>query len=105
MVLVDDPARRLAIGDCDERQGCDLGGSEDAVSRELSEGDRSGSDMIKQPGAWFEILVDGKPRYYRDTKIAASAAATFLKSQLPHSEVAVKDLQSGTLTMAVNRAP
>ena len=52
-------------------------------------------------GAQFEILVDGKPRSYRDTKIAATDAATFLKSRQPHSEVAVTDLQSGALTAAV----
>ena len=55
-------------------------------------------------GAQFEILVDGKPRSYRDTKIAAIEAAAFLKSRQPHSEVAVKDLQSGVLTVAVNHA-
>ena len=41
-----------------------------------------------------DCLVDGKPRSYRDTKVAAMEAATFLKSQQPHSEVVVKDLQS-----------
>jgi hypothetical protein len=60
--------------------------------------------MSKLPGAQFEILVDGKPRSHRDKKIAATEAATFLKSRQPHSEVAVKDLQSGALTVTVNRA-
>ena len=50
---------------------------------------------MKSPlGAQFEILVDGKPRSSRDTKSGAMDAATFLKSQQPHSEVVVKDLQS-----------
>ena len=40
-------------------------------------------------GAQFEILVDGKPRSYRDTKSGAMDAATFLKARQPHSEVAV----------------
>jgi len=40
-------------------------------------------------GAQFEILVDGKPRCYRDTKSGAMDAATFLKGRQPHSEVAV----------------
>ena len=40
-------------------------------------------------GAQFEILVDGKPRPYRDTKSGAMDAATFLKARQPHSEVAV----------------
>jgi hypothetical protein len=54
--------------------------------------------MKKQPGAQFEISVDGKPRSYRDTKVAAIAGAEFLKSRNPSSEVAVKDLQSGKTT-------
>ena len=44
-------------------------------------------------GAQFEILVDGKPRSYRDTKSGAMDSATFLKGRQPHSEVAV---MSGT---------
>jgi hypothetical protein len=60
--------------------------------------------MNNQLGAQFEILVDGKPRSYRDTKSGAMEAATFLKSRQPHSEVTVKDLQSGSLTAAVVRA-
>ena len=50
-----------------------------------------------------EILVDGKPRPYRDTKSGAMDAAAFLKNRQPHSEVVVKDLQSGALTAAVVR--
>ena len=50
------------------------------------------------PGAQFEILVDGKPRAYRD-KAVAIASAEFLKSRNPHSEVAVKDLESGEVTV------
>ena len=41
---------------------------------------------------------DGKPRSYRDTKSGAMDAAAFLKNRQPHSEVVVKDLQSGALT-------
>ena len=51
------------------------------------------------PGAQFEILVDGKPRSYRDIKAVAIASAEFLKSRNPHSEVAVKDLQSGEVAV------
>jgi hypothetical protein len=50
-------------------------------------------------GAQFEILVDGKPRSYRDIKAVAIASAEFLKSRNPHSEIAVKDLQSGEVTV------
>ena len=53
------------------------------------------------PGVQFEILVDGKPRSYRDIKAVAIASAEFLKSRNPHSEVAVKDLQTGEVTVVV----
>jgi hypothetical protein len=53
------------------------------------------------PGAQFEILVDGKPRSYRDIKAVAIASAEFLKSRNPHSEVAVKDLRTGEVTVVV----
>jgi hypothetical protein len=49
-------------------------------------------------GAQFEILVDGKTRSFRNTKIAAIAGAEFLKSRNPNSEVAVKDLKTGEIT-------
>ena len=55
--------------------------------------------MTTISGAQFEILVDGKPRSYRDIKAVAIASAEFLKSRNPHSEVAVKDLQSGEVTV------
>jgi hypothetical protein len=34
-------------------------------------------------GAQFEILVDGKPRSYRDIRAVAIASAEFLKSKRP----------------------
>ena len=43
--------------------------------------------LANPPGAQFEILVDGKPRSYRDIKAVAIASAEFLKSRNPHSEV------------------
>jgi hypothetical protein len=55
-------------------------------------------------GAQFEIRIDGTPRTYRDRKDFAMEAARLIKSKQPHSEVAVKDLQSGALTAAVVRA-
>jgi hypothetical protein len=48
-------------------------------------------------GAQFEILVDGKPRSYRDIKTVAIASAEFLKSKNPNSEVAVKNLKTGEI--------
>ncbi len=52
-------------------------------------------------GAQFEIVVDGAPRSYRDTKTDAVAAADFLKNRNPHTTIAVKDLQTGVVTMAI----
>jgi hypothetical protein len=53
------------------------------------------------PGSQFEILVDGKVRTYRDAKQIAIASAEFLKSRNPNSEVTVKDLRSGEVTVVV----
>jgi hypothetical protein len=50
-------------------------------------------------GARFEILLDGKTQFCRDTRLTAMGAATFLKSQNPSSRVAVRDLQTGQLTV------
>ena len=38
-------------------------------------------------GAQFEIIVDGKPRSYRDVKAVAIEAALFLKECRPTQEV------------------
>ena len=51
-------------------------------------------------GAQFEISVDGKPRSYRDIKETAIEGAEYLKQHHPHSEVTVKDLESGEVTVA-----
>ncbi len=48
-------------------------------------------------GAQFEILVDGKPRSYRDIKAVVIASAEFLKSKSPNSAVAVKNLKTGEI--------
>ena len=53
------------------------------------------------PGAQFEILVDGKPRSYRDIKAVAIETAEFLKSRNSHSEVAVKDPPTGEVAVVV----
>ena len=39
--------------------------------------------LANPPGAQFEILVDGKPRSYRDIKAVAIASAEFLREQKP----------------------
>jgi len=64
---------------------------------------RGSAAMRKQSGAQFEIPLDGKPHSYRDTKVVATEAAGFLKNRHPHSEVTVKDLQSGEVTAAIYR--
>ena len=50
-----------------------------------------------------EISGSCEPRSYRDTKVVATEAAGFLKNRHPHSEVTVKDLQSGEVTAAIYR--
>ena len=59
--------------------------------------------LTLQNRAQFEILVDGAPRSYRDTKLTAMGAAHFLKMRAPDSEVVVKDLQTGELTVVAAR--
>jgi hypothetical protein len=54
---------------------------------------------VSQSGARYEIVLDGKPRSYRDQIEAAYAAATTLKIKQPGVEVTVRDLQSGTSTV------
>jgi hypothetical protein len=51
-------------------------------------------------GAQFEISIDGKPYSYRDRKDIAIAAAEFLKRKFPNSDVMVKHLPSGEVTVA-----
>jgi hypothetical protein len=50
--------------------------------------------------AQFEISIDGKPNSYRDRKDVAIAAAEHLKRKFPHSDVVVKHLPSGEVTVA-----
>ena len=50
-------------------------------------------------GARFEILLDGMTQSCRDTMLTAMGAATFIKSQNPNSNVAVRDLLTGQLTV------
>ena len=56
-------------------------------------------------GAQFEVLVEGKPRSYRDRKAVAIEAAEYLKWKHPHSVVEVKDLASGKATAVAYKAP
>ena len=55
-------------------------------------------------GANWEIVVDGKPRSYRDDLEVARAAARYLKSKNPKSEVAIRNYATGeVLAMTVER--
>ena len=55
-------------------------------------------------GARFEILLDGMTQSCRDTMLTAMGAATFIKRQNPNCKVAVKDLQTGQLTVLPTQA-
>jgi hypothetical protein len=57
--------------------------------------------MMTNGGAQFEISVDGKPRSLRDLRETAFEAAQYLKSLNPHSEVAVRDLQTNISTPVI----
>ena len=51
--------------------------------------------MKTNPGAQYEISIDGIPRTYRDREDIALQTARFLKSRNPQSVVKLKDLQTG----------
>jgi hypothetical protein len=51
--------------------------------------------MRDNPGAQYEISVDGVPRTHRDRQDIALQTARFLKSQKPNSVVKMKDLRTG----------
>jgi hypothetical protein len=53
----------------------------------------------KNPGANFQITVDGKSLSYRDAMETALEAGTFLKERHPQSEIIVRDLKSGAQTV------
>ncbi len=51
--------------------------------------------MAHNTGANWEIVIDGKPRSYRDNVEIAREAARYLKSKNPKSEVAVRNYATG----------
>ena len=51
--------------------------------------------MGHHTGANWEIVIDGKPRSYRDDLEIAREAARYLKSKNPKSEVALKNFAIG----------
>jgi hypothetical protein len=53
---------------------------------------------IGPPGAQFEILVDGKPRSYRDINAVAIETAEFFRSKNSNSDIVAKDLRISEVT-------
>ena len=49
--------------------------------------------------AKFEILLDGKTQSCRDTMLTAMGAAKLIQIQHPNSKIAVRDSQTGHLTV------
>jgi hypothetical protein len=50
-------------------------------------------------GAQFEIMVDGKPRSYRDLNAVALQAAMYLKETRPTQDVRVRDLRDDSIAV------
>ena len=53
----------------------------------------------KPEGVRYEIAIDGTPRTHRDRRDYAHDAAVLLKTNLPHSEVTIRDLWTGKVTV------
>jgi hypothetical protein len=53
----------------------------------------------KNPGANFQIIVDGKSLSYRDAMETALEAGIFLKERHPQSEIVVRDTRNGAQTV------
>jgi len=53
---------------------------------------------MTRTGARFEIAIDGTPRSYRDIEKLAFEAAARLKTKQPHSEITVRDAETGKIT-------
>jgi hypothetical protein len=51
--------------------------------------------MKLNTGATWEIVIDGKPRSYRDELEIALEAARYLKSRNPKSDVVVRNYATG----------
>jgi hypothetical protein len=54
---------------------------------------------MKDNGANFQIVVDGKSWSYRDTLETALEAGIFLKGRHPQSEIVVRDVQNSVQTV------
>jgi hypothetical protein len=54
---------------------------------------------LKNPGANFQIVVDGNVRSHRDAAETALEAGIFLKERQPQSEIVVRDMTNGAQTV------
>jgi len=57
------------------------------------------NSTTKPEGARYEIAIDGTTRTYRDRGDIAQQAATRFKTLNPNSEITLRDLQTGTVTV------
>lgn len=55
--------------------------------------------MGQNTGARYEIVVDGKPRSYRDDRAIAIESGMYLKEQKPTSEIVVRDIRASWSTI------
>jgi hypothetical protein len=67
---------------------------------------RCGQDLRNMPrgsksstGSGFDILVDGKPRTFRDVRQTAIEAGIVFKRERPQSEVTVRDVRNNSITL------
>jgi hypothetical protein len=60
---------------------------------------------VKQPGARWEITVDGKPRSYRVDRQIAVESAQYLKRKNPNVEVTMRDLEGVEGTVVIPPQP
>jgi hypothetical protein len=54
---------------------------------------------MKRTGELYEITVAGRPQCYRDVKATAIASAEYFKQGQPDAEVAVRNVESGEITV------
>jgi hypothetical protein len=61
--------------------------------------------MAEQAGANWEILIDGKPRSYRDDHAIALEAALYLQSKNAGSKVQVRNFTTGEIEAIPSAQP
>jgi hypothetical protein len=57
------------------------------------------ASSMSYASARYEIAIDGTPRTHRDTEKIALEAARHLKTKQPNSEVTIRDIESGKVTI------